>query len=266
MDHQNQWLFGSQNGESSSSATRQGINTAYTNYEAAEIGQRQLLPETSSALQKRKAPEHLIGRAAKQTAHNQSMTTATDVVAHQQRERDYALANALAEREDELLSVVDRQDILAVSTRKRYQRYQAHWMAWCRRKRYNDDMKVTYGKFLTYVRELVADEIVQHEDDYHSIRPICINATADYEGDLPSPETIDAYVKAVVDLYEQQKSMAGRSIAQEKTSLRTCGFYLQQGVTTRIGLRQGCASVIYWFAVQGPPLDRNVLTQRELFG
>ncbi|KAI7831556.1 hypothetical protein BC939DRAFT_489315 [Gamsiella multidivaricata] len=247
MDHQDQWLFGSQNGESSSSAARQGIavicwnvlvivalqvlvsfvciNTAYTNYEAAEIGQQQLLPETSSALQKRKAPERLTGRAAKQTAHNQSMMTAADVVAHQQRERDYALANALAERGAELLFVADRQDILAVSTRKHYQRYQAHWMAWCRRKRYNDDMKVTHGKFLTYVQELVADEIVQHEDDYHSIRPIRINTTADYEGDLPSPETIDTYVKAVVDLYEQQKSMAGRSIAQEKTSLRTCGFY-----------------------------------------
>jgi hypothetical protein len=71
------------------------------------------------------------------------------------------------------------------------------------------------------VRELVAEETVLEDDDYHSIKPIRVNATNNHEDELPSPETIDAYIKSVIDLYGQQKATAGHSTSQEKFSLRT---------------------------------------------
>jgi len=58
------------------------------------------------------------------------------------------------------------------------------------------------------VRELVAEEPVIDDDDYHSVKPIRVRSKrGGFEGDLPSPETIDAYVKSVIDLYNQQLAL-----------------------------------------------------------
>lgn len=54
--------------------------------------------------------------------------TAAGVIALQSQARSYALANAFAEKEAEILSVQDRQDALAASTRKHYARHQKHWI------------------------------------------------------------------------------------------------------------------------------------------
>ncbi|KAF9342966.1 hypothetical protein BGX34_007413, partial [Mortierella sp. NVP85] len=166
------------------------------------------------------ASEYRSQRKGKQKAVDGTVTAA-DVVALQKQARDYALANALAEKQAEILSVSDRQDALAVSTKKHYRRYQAHWMNWCERKKYRDH-SVTYSKFLPYVRELVAEEPIIHDDEYHSIKPIRVRADhGGLEGDLPSPETIDAYVKSVIDLYGQQMAMQGQSSSHNTVNLRT---------------------------------------------
>lgn len=78
-----------------------------------------------------------------------------------------------------------------------------------------------YPKFLAYVRELVAEDTVLEDDDYHSVKPVRVNATNNHGGDLPSPETIDSYIKGVIDLHGQQIATAGHSASQEKVSLRT---------------------------------------------
>lgn len=80
---------------------------------------------------------------------------------------------------------------------------------------------VNYSRFLAYVRELVAEKPIIDDDEYHSIKPIRVRADhGGLEGDLPSPETIDAYVKSVIDLYGQQEGIRGRS-AHQTINLRT---------------------------------------------
>ncbi|KAK3827863.1 MAG: hypothetical protein J3Q66DRAFT_382745, partial [Benniella sp.] len=145
---------------------------------------------------------------------------ATNVAAHQDQAVNHPIRNTLGGEEAETPSATDRQDTLAASTRKHYQRYQAHWANWCQRKKYPDD-EVTHPKFLAYIQELVADEMVLADDDSDSIKPIRVHVTDGYEGDLPSPETIDAYVKAVIDLYNRQSDIAGQTTSHETTFSRT---------------------------------------------
>lgn len=78
---------------------------------------------------KQRAVDVAMTRTGKQAARQVDATiTAADVITHRDQAMNYALANALAERTAEILSVTDRQDALAPSTRKQYRRYQAHWM------------------------------------------------------------------------------------------------------------------------------------------
>ncbi|KAK3810752.1 MAG: hypothetical protein J3Q66DRAFT_413873 [Benniella sp.] len=56
-----------------------------------------------------------------------------------------------------------------------------------------------------------------------SIKPIRVRATDDYEGDLPSPETINAYIKAVIDLHSQQRAN-NREASDKTVNLRTSDF------------------------------------------
>lgn len=82
-------------------------------------------------------------------------------------------------------------------------------------------MKVTYKKFVAYLRELVAEEIVLNlEDDYHSVKPLRVFAKAGSEGKLPSPAMIEAHVTSIVDLFDHQNAMAGNVRTTEKSSLR----------------------------------------------
>jgi hypothetical protein len=83
----------------------------------------------------------------------------------------------------------------------------------------------------------VAEEPFIDDDDYHSIKPIRVKSRrGGLEGDLPSPETIDAYVKSVIDLYNQQVSMNGGSQAP-RINLRTSVVLgLIKGYKKRYGL------------------------------
>lgn len=77
--------------------------------------------------------------------------------------------------------------------------------AWCARKRYRDFDQVTREKTLAYVSELLASETVINEENPHlSVIPIRVNASDDYEGDLPSYSTVMFHIKGVRDLYIQQ--------------------------------------------------------------
>lgn len=64
-------------------------------------------------------------------------------------------------------------------------------------------------------------ETVLEDDDYHSFKPVRVNATNNHDGELPSVETIDAYIKSVIDLHGQQGALTGHSALQETDSLRT---------------------------------------------
>lgn len=70
------------------------------------------------------------------------------------------------------------------------------------------------------MQELVADNVVLKEDDFFSIKPIRVNAKDGHEGELPSPETIDSYVKSVIDLHTQQMAVQDLS-AHQTVNLRT---------------------------------------------
>lgn len=85
---------------------------------------------------KQKVVDDAVGKASSERRSQQERKrravdvriTAADVGPLLNKARSYAMANALAEREAEILSVVDRQDALAASTKKYYQRYQAYWV------------------------------------------------------------------------------------------------------------------------------------------
>ncbi|KAF8911313.1 hypothetical protein BGZ58_005852, partial [Dissophora ornata] len=117
------------------------------------------------------APE----RRVVQRRLGQYPTTAADVVEHQARAKNYAITNAQAEVKAIMQASLDREDVQAPSTKKHYTRFQAHWMDWCRCKRYDDGDRVNYKKFVTYLQELLAEEtIIDPEDDYYSILPLRI--------------------------------------------------------------------------------------------
>jgi len=61
--------------------------------------------------------------------------------------------------------------------------------------------------------------VIDDEHPHRSVYPIRIDATADYEGKLPSMETVQGYIMAVGDLYTQQCMEAG--VPTDKDCIRS---------------------------------------------
>lgn len=83
--------------------------------------------------------------------------------------------------------------------------YQSHWKEWCIRKEFSDGDWVTREKFVSYLRELTAPQSYTDSDVPRlSIKPLFVKSRDGSDIRRASLATLEAYMKAVRSLYEEQ--------------------------------------------------------------
>ncbi|KAI8596456.1 hypothetical protein EDD21DRAFT_447816 [Dissophora ornata] len=121
-----------------------------------------------------------------------------------QRESD--IANKMAEAATLQRTTEARQTMLSTNTINQYLRYERHWVAWCQRRQYPDTCVVP-ERALRYMEENTAE----HPDPEKGIEPLRVRAdprVKNKRGPVkmvpPSAQTVDMYIKCLVNLYHQQ--------------------------------------------------------------
>ncbi|KAG0363631.1 hypothetical protein BGZ54_008087 [Gamsiella multidivaricata] len=111
-----------------------------------------------------------------------------------------------------------RRLIQSKSTVVQYDRCKAHWMKWCDRL-YQGNYNVEHKKFLRYM----SMNTTEHTDDETRIQPIRVRKKGEAsKGRLPSKSTMDTYIKAAMDLYnEQVKDPTNHPTSELVPSLRS---------------------------------------------
>ncbi|KAG0275563.1 hypothetical protein BGZ95_008638 [Linnemannia exigua] len=82
---------------------------------------------------------------------------------------------------------------------------QAHWVEWCKRKKYPDGALMTGDKFFAFMKELVASEVHHNKNNPSlSVLPIRHNASDYYDGCMPELHTITSYIGMARYFYPEQ--------------------------------------------------------------
>ncbi|KAF8939870.1 hypothetical protein BGZ58_008498 [Dissophora ornata] len=112
------------------------------------------------------------------------------------------ILNTLAEQEADMTIQQERQKLLTKSTTSMYQRYQRHWVV-------HPKSIPRCQRFLQEVSALHGGNVAEEPDPAKGIQPLRINPKSRsvvqpvYDPNLPLPSyiTVDAYIKAAIDLY-----------------------------------------------------------------
>ncbi|KAI8598232.1 hypothetical protein EDD21DRAFT_383044, partial [Dissophora ornata] len=119
---------------------------------------------------------------------------------------DWARINNREEADAVFIAQQVRRANLHRNTLKSYDKYREHWSTWCTRHHYRDET-VTNTRAARYFKESLGEpDPLNPDPNFQPLRRK--KARTDALGDYYMPETIDFYIKAVVDLWNEQATSA----------------------------------------------------------
>ncbi|KAF9342193.1 hypothetical protein BGX26_008089, partial [Mortierella sp. AD094] len=165
-----------------------------------------LAKTTQSAIQS--SPSSQVGSKALEESiqHAQSasqLPSSAEYKARKESRKNVDLINKMAEVASAQRSAEARVNMLSKSTVSQYLRYERHWAAWCERRGYGN-IYVELVRARRYLEELTAE----HPDPENGIEPLRVRiknkSGAPVRYGPPSLETVDMYIKSLVNLYQTQ--------------------------------------------------------------